>query len=153
MNKQVKTYLLLGLVLVVWGTIAYKVYSALDGDAEVPRSDISQGVFAKPNLPLDTFSLQADYRDPFLGTFPKTKAIKSTKPVVKVNPWDQVNVEFTGSIEASQKEGRIYFLSINGNQHIFKKGKTKASITLISGSKDQVRLSYNGLQKVIQRTQ
>ena len=74
MKKDKKTYVLIGLVVFIWGILGVKVIGTLSAE-EKPLNNI-----AAPKIPMtvttkkrDTFSIVALYRDPFLGTFPKTQ--------------------------------------------------------------------------------
>ncbi len=82
MKKKVTTYVLLTLCIVIWGTIGWKVYSALQDDTPVPVR--AAKVAAVP--PKETPSLLLNYRDPFLGGYPQQK-VKTEKaspePVVE----------------------------------------------------------------------
>ncbi len=70
MKKKATTYLLLILCVVVWGTIGWKVYAALQENTPIPVPPVKVAVAPKK----DTISLLLNYRDPFLGGYPKHKA-------------------------------------------------------------------------------
>lgn len=86
MKKKATTYILLSLCLVIWGTIGWKVYSAMQDDIPVPVNKIP----AQAIPPKDTIALLLNYRDPFLGGYSK-QATQVEEPPREVAPKQEVN--------------------------------------------------------------
>jgi len=82
MNKKGKTYLLIAVVLGIWGTIGYQVYSKLSPD-ETPilATNSSISFSPKQEITKDTFSISATHRDPFLGKPYQKKNTSSGKRI------------------------------------------------------------------------
>ncbi|MBR9914711.1 MAG: hypothetical protein GYB32_07780 [Algicola sp.] len=138
MKNKKNTYLLVVLVIGVWGTIAFKVVKGLN--TELPETVLKENVSTKSfkiEVPIDTFSISLMDRDPFLGTFlrrhkkPKTKKIKSVV-------WQPI--EYLGIVKSNNQN--IFIVTINGKQSLLKKGQFKDSVQLISGNFKQVTMRY-----------
>lgn len=100
MKKQNKTYLLLAVVLGIWGIIGYKFFSAVNPDApEIAQVTSDQVFVPKQMKEREVFSIVADYRDPFLGTVqaPKKKVKKNTNAAaVKKASVPTKSIQYTG---------------------------------------------------------
>ncbi|MFS4469621.1 hypothetical protein [Maribacter sp. 2210JD10-5] len=142
MNKNQKTYLLLALVLGVWGVIAYKILNTVNPSVSKVDIAISKDIFIPEKVKVrDTFSIVANYRDPFLGTVnapknpKKTLAIKDTKPKVP-----EKAIAYTGFITDKSSRQKIFFVTIDGQQHMMALNQTINEVKLISGSKGKIRV-------------
>ena len=102
----------------------------------------------------DTFSIVANYRDPFLGTMPKSlKKSKPQKGIIKKNPIPDKNIIYTGFITESTSKKNIFFLTIDGQQQMMSKNDIIQDVKLISGNTDKVRIRYKGRTKTIYLTE
>ncbi len=102
----------------------------------------------KEQVKKDTFSILADYRDPFLGTMPPSKKKPKAKGVAK--PKVQLpNISYTGLITDQNTKNHIFFVTISGNQYLMRKGNVQAEVTLVSGSSKNIRVRYKGIVKTI----
>ncbi|WP_298900963.1 hypothetical protein [uncultured Psychroserpens sp.] len=150
MKIKKKTYVLLVLVIGVWGTVTYKIIAGLNPD--LPELNTPQ-VLAKANFKvdtvIDTFSIKTVDRDPFLGTITKPKTVQSSTKKRKTVTW--LPVEYLGIVKNKNYKEQIFIISINGKQSLVKKGQTKDSITLVRGNKNRLTLRYKNEQKVIVR--
>ncbi|WP_047415854.1 hypothetical protein [Cellulophaga sp. Hel_I_12] len=143
MQKNTKTYLLLALVLIVWGLIGYKIINWMpDKVKEVPSS---RPLSFKPKKiqERDKFSIVADYRDPFLETAMKTETKpKKTNTNKTVVTQPTIDIKYSGFITDGNSQQKIFFVTINGQQHMMKLKDKIADVTLISGSTETIKVSY-----------
>ncbi|MEM9144225.1 MAG: hypothetical protein AAGA86_14645 [Bacteroidota bacterium] len=150
MSKQTKTYLLLTVVLVIWGLIGFKVAKAISPDEKVPPVQPMTAMVPKATIKKDTFTLWANYRDPFLGTLPKAKRPK--KSVARAKPkkgMPQRNIAYAGSVAEQGTTNRMFFVTIDGQQHIMSKNEVVKEVRLISGTAESIKVRYNGSTKTI----
>ncbi|MGY0426912.1 MAG: hypothetical protein ACWIPI_08820, partial [Polaribacter sp.] len=95
------------------------------------------------------YKVQADYRDPFLGKFPKKKrTIKRIKKTVKPKttvPFPRVI--YNGIIQGNKS--KAYILTINGRQEIVKLGAKFQGVKLIKANTKQAVVKFRGVQKII----
>lgn len=148
LNKNIRTYVLLAVVAIIWGIIGFKVVNTVSPDT--PEKVSSESVGFKPITPLkkDTFGITAQYRDPFLGTWPKKKKGNPTA-MAKKNIAPKRNITYTGSIANKDQKKNIFFVTIEGKQSLMKIGQTVNEVKLVSGSAKHIRVRYNGRAETI----
>ncbi|MBS9464164.1 hypothetical protein KIM67_17205 [Flagellimonas sp. 389] len=149
MSKNVKTYLLLGLVLAIWGIIGFRILGVFSPEREAVVAVEKLNFKPKEIVERDTFSILADYRDPFLGTLSATKKKTGTssrpKPPVVAFP----NIMYTGLITDQQTKANIFFVTIAGKQFLMQKRGMENEVTLISGNGKHIKVRYKGKLKTI----
>lgn len=81
-RKKTLTGLLFALCAVIWGTIAWKVYSTMhEGEGVEPRPLVK----SKPQRE-KSITLLLNYRDPFLGGYPQDKPVVTNVKNKQINP-------------------------------------------------------------------
>jgi len=149
LKKNTKTYLLLGLVLLIWGIIGYKIVNAISKEPEVPILEPSQVVITKKARKKDTFGLMANYRDPFLGTLPTVKKKKVVQPVDKKRQIPKKEIVYSGLVSQSHSDDTMFFVSIEGKQYVMSKGEEINEVTLLKGSELSITVRYDGQSETI----
>ena len=148
MNKQKKTYILLAIVLVIWGLIGYQIYKRFNPTKPKLKTIKMQSSFIrKKNVENSFYELQTTYRDPFLGKFPvKKKVVKKRieKPKKAVR---FPKIIYNGMIEGS--ESPSFILTVKGKQEILKKGEIIQEVKLITANSEEAIVSYQGIKKTI----
>lgn len=145
MKKKTKTYLLLMVVLIVWGIIGYQIFSRLNPSVEQTVLQPVKKYTSEKVSEQHFYSLQEEYRDPFLGGFPQKKKI-NTKKVLKTAPTVQFpNIVYNGMITGNKST--TFILTINGQQEILKLRETKHQVKLISANKERALVKFQGTQK------
>lgn len=148
MKKQTKTYILLGTVLIIWGMIGFRVYSSLS--TEPVTADVVQITTFRPQKiqEREEFTILADYRDPFLGTMPvkKIKKKKIKKAVPKV---PEPEIKYTGSITDTNTQGKIFFITMEGQQYMLAPKEKVGDLTLVSGNANRIKVRYKNRLKTI----
>lgn len=144
MKNKKKTYLLLVAVLAIWGILGFRIIATLGPSDEV-QTPIKTATLEQPlTLKIrDTFSINANYRDPFLGTLPKTKK-KSKTPKKKPPKAPKRSIAYHGSVAQNGAKSRLFFVWIDDQQHIFEKGKSVDGVTLVWGTKERIKVTYGG---------
>ncbi len=149
MGKNTKTYVLLAVVLVIWGIIAVRIFSTISPETQEEQA-ISKASFTPLKvIAPDTFSINADYRDPFLGTYPASAATAAKPKRTPKKEMPAIAVQYTGSMVNSSAKKHIYFVTINGQQHLLEKGKTAGDVTLIHGTEKAITIRYQGFTKLV----
>lgn len=149
MTKNTKTYLLLGAVLFIWGAVGYRIYKGISPSETALNTETAQVNF-KPKEPVqrDTFSIVADYRDPFLGTMAKKKKVV-VKPKNQAPPVPEVSITYTGSVLGNNSNNSIFFVNIAGVQQLLKLKQTVNGVTLVSGTEKEIRVRHQGKLRTI----
>lgn len=153
-NKKL-TYVLLPMVLLIWGAILYRIVNVVgDNEGVISPSSVQH----QPMQPIvqDTFALLLSYRDPFLGKMPATKTPGNTgpKPIVPVvvtpeKPIVWPAISYGGRIKSEEGNRQLVFVQINGQANIMKIGDMINEITLNSVSKDSIEVQFGKYKKVI----
>lgn len=138
----------MGVVLLVWGIIGFKVIKALSKEPEMPTVRQPISVLPKSIKKRDTFELMANYRDPFLGTLPATKK-KPKKKVVRKEKVEKKNIVYAGLVSRSESGKSMFFVSIDGQQHIMSKREEINGVTLLKGSEESITVRYDGRSETI----
>ncbi|MCX2680345.1 hypothetical protein OOZ15_10370 [Galbibacter sp. EGI 63066] len=157
MKNKLKTYFLLFVVLVIWGLIGYNIYASLYGNPtpKTAENDVLSMTY-KPRTPekQKSFSINRHERDPFLGTMSvKPKKNRVAKKQVKPKPeTPAVNITYSGMVGNNDKKERIFFLSINGTQHLMKINDEMSGVKLISGDEVKIIVLENKKRRTIERS-
>lgn len=160
-------YVLLPLTLVIWGLIAYKIYTGLKGDDE----EIAENNVVVPavllNKGIDTFSLFNNYRDPFLSDIKRTvihvNSGNNSKPVNPVkntntaksgnlavtNDWPAV--QYAGILKNQSNSTALILLSVNGKTYTLKQGDVAEGMKVLSFSNSEVTLQRGKEKKVFSK--
>ena len=157
MKKSVKTYVLLALVIGIWGIFLVRLIKTLYPEQKAIPSSKTMTYRATSSTQEETAELKLNYRDPFLGKTISTQAQKVKKQAVQkakvvVNTLLD-KVSYQGFIGGKKTQDHHFFISIEGNQELFQVGDVIKGIKLISGNASQVVLRQNGVSKTIKITQ
>jgi hypothetical protein len=148
LSKNLKTYLLLAIVLLIWGIIGFKVVSAISKEPEVPMVEARPTMLPRSIVKKDTFKLVADYRDPFLGTLPKSKK-KPVKRTVQKKPVAKRNIIYSGLVSQTGSGNTMFFVSIDGQQYIMSKSQEIDGVRLLKGNDKNITVRYDGRSETI----
>lgn len=151
MKNKTKTYVLLILVLAIWGVIGYRIFSAVNPSTpEISQQHLDISFRPQTYHKVDTFSISTVNRDPFLGTLivEKKKIPKKTRG--KTIEWKPIN--YHGTISKKDANPNIFIVSIDGKQYLMKKGQVFNDVKLVKGNSNQITVSFQGIRKTIERT-
>lgn len=170
-KKKRSSYLLGGVVVLIWAVVIYRAFSgAFSGEEEVsgPEPELSTGPPPSEGGP-DSFSLKLDYEDPFLKEVPAGKRrvekertrSRSTTPDPQEKkekseekeppPWPEL--EFGGIVRNRSSEEEVVLMSIDGDQRLMKEGQGNGTISLERVWADSVRVAMKDEKRVIAKKQ
>ena len=152
MTKKGKTYILLTAVLGIRGTIGYQFFSKISSD-QVPIivTDSNVNFTPKQTIVQDTFRINTEHRDPFLGK-PYQQKKEATIRRVSTFKKDSIvfpQIAYKGVISKQKSSQNIYIIDIKGTQQLFKTGKTIQEVKLLKGNKKSITISFKGKRKII----
>lgn len=141
MKSKTKTYLLLGAVLLIWGILGYRVVKAWipDRDQVIPPIPVGDLELDLPKA-RDTFSIVANYRDPFLGNTPSTSSKPTTKHAITVAPIELTPVSYSGMVADQGSGHKLFFVNISGKEYMLQVGSEIEGVKLISGDAKSIRI-------------
>ena len=154
-NKKRTGYLLLAVILIYGAVIArFFMLSNEGGNIEFIPEEVA--TFKPTEYKVkESFSIDNDYRDPFLGTLSKRDQSTITQRV-KTKPIEDTyfpTIKYMGVISDAGSNKRVLSLRINGKEYITKVGSTVDSVRVVSGNIKNVTVSYKGKRKVINITE
>ena len=159
-NKSV-TYLLIGVVLFIWGLVFYRFFNATQEEETFTPSGHSIALKReKVSIASDTFELILDYRDPFLGktqvsqTIVKSNRTRITKqkisePKVILPPIDWSFIAYKGAITNKLSKKEIGIFRINNEDAMMSANDRKADVLILKVTRDSALILYKGIKKGI----
>lgn len=144
MKNKKNIYFLLPLVVIIWGLIGYKIFSGLNPAAFNEKViQTNKRFIPKTVKQTETFKINSNYRDPFLGTIKKKKtAVRKTGKSVDKKIFVFPNVIYKGIIAPKNRNEKVFIIVVNGKQYLFKRNSVFDSIKLLSGSSQEVVLEF-----------
>ncbi len=164
MNQKPVKYLLIGGVVLVWGLIIYRVVDGLSPD-DVPAIKAANPLAVTYVPPADSFTLIADYSDPFIpGSDTVDAEVEMTaKPVVAPAPpppvinkppadaYKEGTIQYEGMISNPAKKLKLGTITLNGKEMLVKE-KDKVEEYLIQKiSLETIVVRYKNKNIIIQK--
>jgi len=163
-NKKL-TYVLLPLVILLWGLIFYRIYDRVHRDG-VPEKINSLPVFQQgKDTATHQFTIQANYRDPFIVrhtekntikqpeqpeiTNRKVSLLRNQRPIQQVR-WPEIT--FGGLILNEGSDKKTALLSVNRQNFLLCQGEEREGIRLEKLYSDSINVAYQGEKKSILKT-
>ena len=156
MKNKKSIYILLPIVLVIWGSVAYQFLSFSKNEE---KSKENSAFTFKPIAikPRDTSSINVNYRDPFLGKMysNKTKSVstkrstQATKPELPKTPMILQTILYKGIVSDTKDKTKVFMLIINGRTFLMKKGDTENEVLLKEGNRESVIVKNKGTLQTI----
>jgi len=147
MKNKKNIYILLPVVIVLWGLVIYRFFSYATPGANENTQAVSFSVKPVTVQQRDTIVLDVNYRDPFLGKMysremPK-KASGNRKITVK-EPIQWPQVIYKGIVSDTKNNKKVFMLIVNGQTHLIKEKETVEGISLKSGNRHSITIKYRG---------
>jgi len=152
MKNKKNIYILLPIVLGIWGMVIYRLFSFGNPDTNIPAST-SNFTFKPIDIKArDTFSIDVNYRDPFLGKiYSKDSQKKNTSHVSKVKKDTLIwpNIVYKGLVSDSKEKKKVFLVSINGQTYFMNEKTTEQEVTLKKGDRNTIEVLYKGKKNKI----
>ncbi|MBI5541224.1 MAG: hypothetical protein HY951_14255 [Bacteroidia bacterium] len=155
-NKSVR-YILIFLVVLIWGTIAYKFLTYVNTDEDEILTQNTPKQKNEQNTITDTFQLVASYRDPFLGKSVVTNVQntnQSSQRIIKTEKQKEIpkiekkaiswpKLIYLGIIVNQKSKNQTSILKINGKDFIIHQGNIVSEVEIIKLYNDSVTVKYS----------
>lgn len=150
MKNKKSIYILLPIVLLIWGMLIYQFFSFSapeDSLENVPMEFNIKPLKLKERTP---FFINVGYRDPFLGKMyaaPVTSPKKSVVIKKHIKPEETLvwpSIHYKGTISDTKDKKKIFVMIIDGHNFYMKKGDTENGVFLKDGDKESVYVKYKG---------
>ncbi|WP_417367184.1 hypothetical protein [Flavobacterium beibuense] len=152
MKNKKNIYILLTIVLGIWGMVIYRLFSFSNPDTNIPAT-ASNFTFKPIEVKArDTFSIDVNYRDPFLGKMYSNDVQKkntSHVPIVKKDTLIWPNIIYKGLVSDSKEKKKVFLVSINGQTYFMNEKTTEQEVTLKKGDRNTIEVLYKGKKNKI----
>ena len=170
MKNKVLTYLLAAFVLIIWGTIFYKIFFHSDEMESTPDIIVPTMASEQSDTTHD-YHLCLDYPDPFIRVpMKRGEKVKQAAPISHGNKSVASNknrtspsnptanapvnvvwppIKYEGSIKSNQKTTAI--ITVNGNTSFLAQGQTFMEVKIESITRDSLIVSYKNQKKTIRK--
>src|SRR3990172_870049 len=146
-KNKVMMLVLIAAAAGLWIFIIMKIYNAYYSDEETAPVQVKTTMTEKLKMESDTFSIVANYRDPFLGETIR-KPILSQKPMVPekkkevkpILPWP--TVIYGGMIRNQKTNQQLALITVNGNNEVLSPGEIYQEVEVLKIYKDSVQLAF-----------
>ena len=151
MKNKKSIYILLPVVLFIWGMVIYRFFSY--ENPEISEAANYNTINLKPSEPVvpDTFSIDVSYRDPFLGkNYLPARQAGAIKKKTQKGPellWPQVL--YKGLVTDKKDKRKVFMVVINGHTYLLNEKDTEQGITIKRGNRHAITVSYQGNTKTI----
>ncbi|MFY9310325.1 MAG: hypothetical protein WAQ28_14870 [Bacteroidia bacterium] len=166
-NKKL-TYILIPLVAGLWGTILYKIFHTVNNKNNdfVINANILTGSM-KSESAIDTFTINPDYNDPFLGKGIK-KPVPSGDQIPAVVNTTQVKkpekqapaqpalanwpgIIYNGIVKNQKSNKQLAMIQVNGQASIMQEGDVTMDLKLLHITKDSIELMFQNEKKIFKK--
>jgi hypothetical protein len=152
MKSKKNIYVLLPIVLLIWGVVIFQFFSFSTPDdvSEISAKEFSIKPFkVKERTP---FLINVNYRDPFLGKAYSIQQIsKGNSNKVKVKKISKPEetlvwpvIHYKGMLSDPKEKNKRFMLVISGKNYFMKTGDTQDEIFLKDGDKESIYVRYKG---------
>lgn len=153
--KKSKTYILLVVVVIVWGFLLFKVYKAFFGEKDQILIQYNRKEKRlEDSSPIDTTQIEYPNRDPFLGTLYKPKSIVETitrpKPR-KIITYDSIfsGIIYKGYMQSKKDSSYLYIINYNQRSLVLKPNDKFGEITFLGGDAEGIQVKFKTKTKTI----
>ncbi|MEL7147266.1 MAG: hypothetical protein AAFO69_12910 [Bacteroidota bacterium] len=153
MKSKKTTYILLPLVVLIWGYVVYSIITYGEPEESIEPIRVGDIVASKREVK-ENRTLQLNYADPFLksvsaSSLQRTSGIQSrqVKPVKKLPEVNWGNIVYNGFVRNNQRKTKIALLNIDGQQQLGARGDSFAGKTVLSIHQDSVKLQFGKATK------
>lgn len=152
MKNKKNIYILLPIVLFIWGIVIYQFFSFTTPDDTLANTTTEFSIKPFTIKERTPFSINVAYRDPFLGKMyatpmTNTNHKKSTVNKKTVKPEETIvwpSILYKGTISDSKQKNSLFILVIDGHNYYMKKGDTENEVLLKDGDKESIYVKYKG---------
>lgn len=157
MKNKKNIYILLPLVLIVWGAVLFQFLSFTNGEEIVDTNNPELVLKPLKFNKRQSFTIDVNYRDPFLGKmFVENTGIKTIgtgkKTAKSKSPKEELiwpTILYKGLISDTKDKTKIFVLIINNKNYYMKVGDTEEDVFLKSGDNEAIYLRYKGNLNII----
>lgn len=153
MKNKLLTYLLLVLVIIVWGLIFVRLFSSNKEEIKI-QSEINKKNAIDTSVLNTKYTLRLDYKDPFLGQKNIVHVANKPKKKIKVKEpvqQEQIDVQYLGMINNKRQKSVLALIRLNGQEYYIAIGETMNGIELIKCNETTILLKKGNSKYTISK--
>ncbi|MGV8947180.1 MAG: hypothetical protein ACOH1N_12175 [Lutibacter sp.] len=153
MKSKKNTYFLIPVALIIWAFIGYKIYATLNSNNDVNIVDNNTIEFKPEEIKeVEKFTINANYRDPFLGKLYHNSAKPGNPVKMKVKPMVVFpEITFNGMVAPKEADrATLFLIAINNKQQLLSVGKQIDGVKLLKGNSKEITIDFQKNKKTIQ---
>lgn len=162
MKNKKNIYILLPIVLFIWGAVMYQFFTFSNNRVSEleTRTEISLKQFNFKEQ--DSVGFDANYRDPFLG---KSFVLNENKPANKIfknnsnnkakklaKPIEAIvwpTILYKGIVSDTKEKNKIFMLIIDDKTFLMRARSNENGVFLVEGDRESVEVEYKKESKII----
>ncbi|WP_394775884.1 hypothetical protein [Flavobacterium sp.] len=150
MKNKKNIYILLPIVLFVWGAVLFQLFSFTNSDEIIVNNNSELTIKPLKFNQRQSFTIDVNYRDPFLGKMyavqavPKINSSTIRKPLKPKETLVWPTILYKGLISDTKDKTKIFMIIIDNKNYYMKIGNTENEVLLKSGDKESVYVKYKG---------
>jgi len=149
-------------IILVWGVVFYQLYVYLFSSPTYVTNEIKE-VVNIDQIKIDTFSIVANYRDPFLDkkiTFSQPKTIATTNSTKITNTKNNKEktlekkwptLTYNGMIKNNNSDKRVGIVTINGKEYLVKEGDVYHEVKFMVINKHEIKVHFQNETQLISK--
>lgn len=156
MKSKKSIYILLPIVLLIWGMLIYQFFSYTSPEVVEVQEELPLFVKIDYKEP-DTTALDINHRDPFTGkleyanrnTSSNAKASNQPKTQILSTPEVQTQIEYKGIVSDVANKKKVFMVIIDNQTFLMKQGDKENEVELINGNSESITVKHKGKKKNI----
>lgn len=157
MKSKKSIYILLPIVLIIWGMIIYQFFSYTNSQVIEVQEELPLFVNIDYKEP-DTTALDISHRDPFTGKLENAKenigstrknAANASKMNAESKHEEQTKIEYKGIVSDVANKKKVFMVIIDNRTFLMKQGDKENEVELINGNRESITIKHKGKKKNI----
>ena len=149
MKNKKNIYILLPIVLLVWGLVIYQFFSFGNEGTVTEMSETNLDIKPITLEKRDSTAISVHYRDPFLGKMyaPVQGGAKKTgkrKEPIEKEAIIWPNIVYKGLVSDAKDKKKVFMVILNGRTFLMREKQTEQDVTLTGGNRDRIDVRYKG---------
>ncbi|MCH8903117.1 MAG: hypothetical protein IIA45_04295 [Bacteroidetes bacterium] len=160
-NKKL-LYVLVPAFLSIWIIVFYQLFNKISRDPTLVNEHSQlENLLTDQTIVEDTFGIEVNYRDPFLGKMPRLNTIKSNSPIVKViaknikkppsPPIDFSFIVYKGMVENQNANSKVGIISIHRKEMLVLVGDSLQGVNFLKIFNDSILIAYQDVTQIIKK--
>ena len=155
MKNKKSVYILLPVVVIIWGTLLCKIFQGRGISHDLSIQTTIKRENSSEEKARENIELSYNYKDPFLKTSTKTESVTDNNSQHEQPYYNAgymwAEIEYSGIIKTNDKQNMTGLLNINGKKHLLRTGSEVDGIKVIYIHPDSIYLEFQREKRSFRR--